>query len=138
MLQNPHKDLRPLSHAHLHAYVDEKLNKRRRADVIDFLETHPDLTNFVKDYDFINQRLHRLFDAVLEEPVPQHLIDIVKKETKAGKSKRQKSRNRGRFSIILLGMLLGSTFGFLAHQNKDSEIVVKAKTVVEKIITQII
>jgi hypothetical protein len=89
-----------LSRAHLHAYVDNALKQTRRADVVDLLKTHPDLTEHVRAYRQINQELHKLFDRVLQEPLPQNLDDRRDKqpgeqEPRRGRGKvKQRTSNR--------------------------------------------
>lgn len=64
----------PIGEAELHAYVDGRLDAGQRAAVEDYLAAHPEDLQCLRDYQAINQGLHALFDGVLEEPVPTHLL----------------------------------------------------------------
>lgn len=123
-------ELKPLSYAHLHAFADQELIDQRRVDVADFVKTHPNLQNYIRDYEFINQELHRLYDGVLSERIPKRLIATVKKH------KRNKRGNI--LFVILVGMLLGGIIGVLLHQSKQSELIIKAKFLLETILSRII
>lgn len=64
----------PVTHFDLHAYVDEQLGPERRAEVEAYLTEHPDAAVLVADYRVQNDRLHALFDPVLNEPVPPRVL----------------------------------------------------------------
>jgi len=53
-----------VSYAHLHAYTDQELVDQRRVDVADFVKTHPNLVIYLRDYQFLNEQLHKLYDGV--------------------------------------------------------------------------
>jgi len=123
-------ELKPLSYAHLHAYADQELVDPRRVDVTDFVKTHPNLIIHIRDYEFINKQLHKLYDGVLSEPVPERLIAVVKKHTKKPK------KHGSILYIILIGMLLGGLIGVLLHQSQQMELISKAKVIIKSFISQ--
>jgi anti-sigma factor RsiW len=57
----------------LHAYVDGRLPEEARAAVEAWLQSHPDDAERVADYRRLSEELHRAYDPVLDEPVPQRL-----------------------------------------------------------------
>jgi anti-sigma factor RsiW len=126
------RELKTLSQAHLHAYADRELIDPRRVEVADFVKTHPNFIIYIRDYEFINQQLHKLYDGVLSEPVPKRLTSIVKKH----KAKSDKRANK--LFIILIGMLLGGVIGVLLHQSTQSQLMSKAKVLFETFISRMI
>jgi anti-sigma factor RsiW len=119
-----------LSYAHLHAFTDQELVDQRRVDVADFVKTHPNLVIHVRDYQLINDQLHKLYDGVLNEPIPKRLLSMVKKHTTKHSSWRKI------LIMIWTGMVLGAVIGVLLHQSHDAELLTKARQVIETIITQ--
>lgn len=59
--------------AELHAYIDGQLDPARHPAVLAYLRAHPDEAQRCADYQAINQGLHDLFDAILDEPLPARL-----------------------------------------------------------------
>jgi anti-sigma factor RsiW len=122
-----------VSYAHLHAYTDQELVDQRRVDVADFVKTHPNLVIYLRDYQFLNEQLHKLYDGVLLEPVPKRLINVVKKH------KTKKSSWKNILMMIWVGMLLGAVIGVLLHhQSHEVALITKAKQVIETIILRYI
>jgi anti-sigma factor RsiW len=64
----------PITEADIHAYVDGELSPTRQSEVEAHLCTHPDDALAAEEYRGINQALKQLYDPVMEEPVPPHLI----------------------------------------------------------------
>jgi anti-sigma factor RsiW len=119
-----------LSYAHLHAFADQELVDQRRVDVADFVKTHPNLIIHVRDYQLINDQLHKLYDGVLNEPIPKRILAMVKKHT------TKRSSWKKILIMVWTGMVLGAVIGILLHQSHDTELVTKARQVIETIITQ--
>ena len=65
----------PLSDLDLHAYVDDRLDGDRRAEVETLLAGDPDSRSRVEDYKAQTEALHDLFDGVLDEQVPAVLVE---------------------------------------------------------------
>ena len=55
----------------LHAYADGRLDEARRAAIETWLASHPDEAARVAFYKRLNGELHRLFDPVLDAPIPE-------------------------------------------------------------------
>jgi anti-sigma factor RsiW len=58
----------------LHAYVDGRLDPRRRAEMEDWLAEHPTVAEQVRDYRLLNERVRAVYDPVLREPIPERLL----------------------------------------------------------------
>lgn len=63
----------PITEADFHAYVDGVLPEARRVEVEAYLAVRPQEAERVQAYRQQNEELHRLFDPVLDEPVPERL-----------------------------------------------------------------
>lgn len=64
----------PVTEEELHAYVDGALAPARAAEVESYLAEHPEEAARVAAYWAQIAALHRAFDPVLEEPVPERLL----------------------------------------------------------------
>jgi anti-sigma factor RsiW len=64
----------PITEADLHAYVDGELSPTRRSELEAHLRTHPEDALVVEEYQGLNDALKQLYDPVMEEPVPPHLV----------------------------------------------------------------
>lgn len=63
----------PVTEADLQAYIDGSLPEARRAEVESYLAARPKEAERVQAYKQQNEALRRLFDPVLNEPVPERL-----------------------------------------------------------------
>ncbi len=63
----------PVTEAELHAYVDGVLPVARRAEVESYLAVRPQEAERVQTYRQQNEELRRLFEPVIDEPVPERL-----------------------------------------------------------------
>lgn len=61
----------------LHAYVDGELDAETRTEVEAWLATHPEEQAAVEAWSAQNDGLHRLYDGVLDEPLPPGLVDAL-------------------------------------------------------------
>lgn len=89
----------------LQAYVDDRLDPERRTEVEDWLAANPDQAARVRDYRDLNQRLHRLYDGVLDEPVPARLL---------ARPRRRRGRAM-RVAAALALVLIGGALGWLGR-----------------------
>jgi anti-sigma factor RsiW len=64
----------PITESEIHAYVDGELSPARHNEVEAHLRTHPEDALAAKEYLDMNQALKQLYDPVMEEPVPPHLL----------------------------------------------------------------
>jgi anti-sigma factor RsiW len=62
-----------ITEADMHAYVDGALPETRRAEVEAYLASRPQEAARVKAYRQQNEELRRLFEPVLDEPMPERL-----------------------------------------------------------------
>ena len=62
--------LLPVTEAELHAYTDGLLPATRRAEIEEYLATHPEDAQRVRDWIEQNRALHDLYDPVLAEALP--------------------------------------------------------------------
>ena len=122
---------KPLSYAHLHAYADQELIDQRRVDVADFVKTHPNIIIHVRDYQLINQKLHELFDVVLNEPVPERLLKVLKQHS----ARRRKWTSK--LFIILVGMVLGGIIGVVLHTSRHLDLITNVKDLLESLISRV-
>jgi len=64
---------KPIEESDLHAYVDGALDEAAGAEVEAWLAAHPEDAARVHAYKLQNTQLHRIFDGVLDEPLPAAL-----------------------------------------------------------------
>jgi anti-sigma factor RsiW len=60
----------PITETDLHAYVDDALPLSRHQEVAYWLAAHPHEQSRLQAYTEQNATLHRLYDSVLDEPIP--------------------------------------------------------------------
>jgi hypothetical protein len=63
----------------LMAYADEELDEKTRLAVEAAMAADPEIARRIAQHRALRARLRRAFDPVLDEPVPQHLIDLARK-----------------------------------------------------------
>ncbi|THF64129.1 anti-sigma factor family protein [Pseudothauera rhizosphaerae] len=68
----------PLSDADIQAYVDGALPAQRQAEVAAYLAGHPEAADAVRCYRAQNEALRALFDPVLEEKIPERLLQAAR------------------------------------------------------------
>ncbi len=88
----------------LHAYVDGQLEPARRAAVEAYLAADPEAAAQVRQWRAQMQRLHREFDDVLNEPIPQRLVQAL----------HQRAWSRG-LAAGLVWLACGLSVGWFAH-----------------------
>jgi anti-sigma factor RsiW len=99
----------PVTEADLQAYVDERLDAARRAEVEAWLAARPDEAERIADYRRLGAELRGLYEPVLFEPVPGALAYVL-------------SPGRGRWARVAaiaawmaLGALIGGLAGWELH-----------------------
>ena len=100
----------------LHAYVDGRLEPARHAAVEAYLDANPAERRRLADYQTIDAELHRLFDPVLDEPVPSHL-------TVPPARRRALPAWLARAAAAAGLMLFGGTLGWFAHEHARQPLV---------------
>jgi anti-sigma factor RsiW len=96
----------PISENELHAYADGRLDGARRSEVEAWLSEHPETRQAVAGWRIQNERLHRAFDPVLQEPVPARLTGIL--STSARMSTL-------RMAAVIAWLAIGGVIGYALH-----------------------
>jgi len=108
------KNTPPVSNADLHAYVDGELDESRRLDIEAYMAGNPEAAEQVRHYQQLNQNLHRLFDPVLNEPVPATLVPV------RNGSRRSSGWSRPAQAAALAAvMLVSGLSGWLLHSRTN-------------------
>ncbi|MBK7417213.1 MAG: anti-sigma factor [Dechloromonas sp.] len=118
----------PISESDLHAYVDNVLPESLRAEVEDYLASHPDEAERLQAYQAQNLALKELFNPMLDEPIPDNLLALAAKPETVipqedflrGAVNAQKRSIFSRWSLerIAAGLLIAvvsGVSGWLAH-----------------------
>lgn len=93
----------PIAEEDLHAYADNRLDGARLAQVETWLAAHPEHRLQVESWREQSSRLHRVFDTLLDQPIPTRLLP-------PANSSRWLDRRR----VAAVGWLfLGGVVGFL-------------------------
>lgn len=64
---------RPILEEDLHAYVDDRLDAQRRAEVQDYLQRHPEAARKVAGFSVQRQGLRDALAGIADEPIPPRL-----------------------------------------------------------------
>lgn len=102
-----------ITEADLHVLVDGRLEPTRRAEVLAYLEEHPEEAERVKAYEHHKALLHAGFDAALEEPLPPRLLHAVQPR------RLPRLLRAAAAAVVLLG--LGGVSGWFLHQATTGE-----------------
>lgn len=89
----------------LQAYVDNELDEVTARKVEEYLQQHPQLAEEIGDYQQYNADLHRLFDPVLNEKVPEHLQ--IEKQRQPKSSWFSLSQAASLFLAVAVGVVVG-------------------------------
>ena len=108
----------PITEADLQAYVDERLDAARRAEVEAWLAARPDEAERIADYRRLGAELRGLYEPVLREPVPGALAYVLS----PGR------RRWARVAAVAAWMALGAVIGGLAGWELRGERPVVAAT----------
>ena len=101
---------KPVNEAEVHAWVDGRLEPVRHAAVEAYLDANPAERQRLADYRTIDAELHRLFDPVLDEPIPSHL-------TVPPPRRRAPPAWLARAAAAAGLMLFGGMLGWFAHEH---------------------
>jgi len=101
----------PLSDLDLHAYVDDRLDGDRRAEVEALLAGDPDSRSRVEDYKAQTEALHDLFDGVLDEQVPAVLVESATAAL-AGAPRRSRRSLIASLAAAIALFLVGGEIGY--------------------------
>ena len=101
----------PITEADLHAYVDGLLPTARRNEIENYLDARPDEAARLEAYRAQNKALHALFDSVLDEPVPDRLVET-------------KPRSSGMMQRVAAGIAIAffsGSIGWVLHGARDTD-----------------
>lgn len=99
----------PVTEADLQAYVDERLDAARRAEVEAWLAARPDEAERIADYRRLGAELRGLYEPVLLEPVPGALTYVL------SPGRRRWARVAAIAAWMALGALIGGLAGWELH-----------------------
>ena len=102
-----------VTEAELQAYVDGRLDNARRAAVEAYLAANPAQAEKVRAYTLQNKQLHALFDATLDEPVPEALRV----------RPAQATPRPLRYAVLLTATLVGAMLGWTLRGERAPTIV---------------
>ena len=71
----------PMTEAELHAFVDEQLTPERQREIEAYLASRPDEEQRADIYRAQKRKLRALFDPVLDEALPQRVLDAARPRT---------------------------------------------------------
>ncbi len=91
--------------AELHAYVDGQLDTARRRAVEAYLATHPDEAERVAQYQQLNSALRKLYEPVLNEPLP----------TRFRNQKTRKTYRLAWVASVIVSLFAGGIMGWQMH-----------------------
>jgi anti-sigma factor RsiW len=95
-----------VTEAELHAHIDGALPEARRAEVEDYLASHADDAQRVREWHEQNRLLREWFDPVLTEPVPARLRDA----TVGGRLRPYRQ-----YAAVVAWLALGVVAGWFLH-----------------------
>lgn len=99
----------PITEADLQAYVDERLEAARRAEVEAWLAARPEEAERIADYRRFGAELRGLYDPVLLEPVPGALAYVL------SPGRRRWARVAAIAAWMALGAVIGGFAGWGLH-----------------------
>ena len=105
---------RPIPDSDLHAYLDGELSAERHADVAARLADHPEAARRVEAYRAQKQALRRLFDPVLDEPLPDGFKALAA-PPRSAPARWLPAWSLQRIAASLAIALVGAAAGWLAH-----------------------
>jgi anti-sigma factor RsiW len=101
----------PISEEDLHAYSDGQLDAERLIQVETWLASHPEHRQHVDAWRAQSAQFHRYYDAVLDEPIPAHLMPPA----------NQSHWLEARHFAAIAWLMLGSVFGFVLRGEPANE-----------------
>ncbi len=63
----------PITEDELHAYIDDVLDAARRANVLAYLDAHPEVAERIEAYRTERKQLRSAFASIIDEPLPPEL-----------------------------------------------------------------
>ena len=94
---------KPISVAEVHAYTDAQLTESQAINVEERFVREPGRSEEIRDYLLINDKLHKRFDYLIEEKIPDHILDALYSGKASGylqsHTGNSLSRSRNLFSL---------------------------------------
>lgn len=100
---------RSVSDVELHAYLDGEMSEGDSEGMREWLEEHPEAAQRMMQHRAIGEEMHRAYDTVLSEPVPERLQAVLA-------DRRLQPRRWGpmRLAAAIAFLALGALAGFVA------------------------
>lgn len=99
----------------IQAYVDNQLDPKRRHEIEIYIQSHPEIAELVTDYESLNDSIHRLYDPVLDEELPEQYLPY-KKSTKGDVSDRKPIQHKlFKVAASLAWLVIGGVAGWNFH-----------------------
>lgn len=108
--------LREIPNSDLHAYVDGELSEERHAEIEAWLGEHSEDLSRVDSYRNQKASLRLQFDAVLDEPLPDHLRALAT-PAQSSSDWQLPSWSLQRIAAGFVIAFLGGSIGWLAHDH---------------------
>lgn len=75
----PAAAMKRLTMSDINAYLDGALSEAERREMEEAIRQDPEAAALLQLHRRHVQELHRLYDAVLDEPIPQRMIDLLRR-----------------------------------------------------------
>jgi anti-sigma factor RsiW len=102
-------DNRAFNDEQLQAYVDNELDEITACEVEKYLQLNPQLAEEINDYQQYNADLHRLFDPVLDEKIPERL------QAKTAKPSKSPWFSYSQAASLFLAVAIGVIIGWMSR-----------------------
>ena len=110
------KVIRPISDAHIHAYVDDELNNERREFVEDYIIAIPLKCRQVRTYRKINELMRQVYNV---DKIPyKHRENISSKSGAANKFKLISKQK----TVMLIGIIIGVISGWFVMNTESDKV----------------
>jgi anti-sigma factor RsiW len=104
-------EVRQPSENELHAYADGRADPERKAAIDAWLAQHPDEAERIEAYRRFGEDLRRLYDPVLDEPVPSRL-------TRSAGARRPWVAAAMAAMWLAIGIAIGAAAGWQLHESR--------------------
>jgi len=72
--------MKHLTMSDINAYLDGALNEDRRREIEEAIRSDIEAAALLQQYRQQVQELHRIYDTVLKEPVPEQMLDLLRRK----------------------------------------------------------
>lgn len=102
-----------ITESDLHAYADGRLNEQRRGAVEAWLASRPEDAERIADYRRLTAAMRGAYDPVLDEPVPEHLVQFSRARIRWG-------RYAAVAGWVALGIAIGTVAGWQLRASRPA------------------